>query len=70
MATIAHDPWRGASRRWLYRRGKRLMARMGLTREQADLRIAAQMPAEEKRRRADYVIDCSGDLESTRTRVN
>ncbi|MBI4165806.1 MAG: dephospho-CoA kinase [Acidobacteria bacterium] len=49
---------------------ERLMARMRLTREQAELRIAAQMPAEEKRRRADYVIDCSGDLETTRTQVN
>lgn len=48
---------------------ERLMARMGLTREQAELRIAAQMPAEEKRRRADYVIDCSGDLETTRQQV-
>ena len=49
---------------------ERLMARMRLTREQAELRIAAQMPAEEKRRRADYLIDCSGDLETTRAQVN
>ena len=48
---------------------ERLMARMRLTREQAELRIAAQMPAEEKRRRADYIIDCSGDLENTRLQV-
>jgi len=48
---------------------ERLMARMNLTREQAELRIAAQWPAEEKRRRADYVIDCSGDLETTRQQV-
>ena len=48
---------------------ERLMARMGLTREQAALRIAAQMPSEEKRRRADYIIDCSGDLEATRQQV-
>ncbi len=48
---------------------ERLMARMGLTREQAEQRVAAQMPAEEKRRRADYVIDCSGDLETTRAQV-
>ena len=48
---------------------ERLMARMRLTREQAELRIAAQMPAEEKHRRADYVIDCSGDLEQTRQQV-
>jgi dephospho-CoA kinase len=48
---------------------ERLMARMGLTREQAERRIAAQMPAEEKRRRADFLINCSGDLESTRRQV-
>lgn len=48
---------------------ERLMARLRLTREQAELRIAAQMPAEEKRRRADYVIDCSGGLETTRQQV-
>ena len=45
---------------------ERLMAKAGLAREEAERRIAAQMPAEEKRRRADYVIDCSGELELTR----
>jgi len=49
---------------------ERLMTRMGLSREQAEQRIAAQMPAEEKRRRADYVIDCSGDPEETRVQVS
>ena len=48
---------------------ERLMARMRLTREQAELRIAAQMSGEEKRRRADFIIDCSGDLETTRQQV-
>jgi len=48
---------------------ERLMAKSGLTREEAERRIAAQMPAEEKRRRADYLIDCSGSLESTREQV-
>lgn len=38
----------------------------GLTVEQARQRIAAQMPLEEKNRRADEVIDCSGSLEHTR----
>jgi dephospho-CoA kinase len=38
----------------------------GLTIEQAQQRIAAQMPLEEKRRRADVVIDCSGTLEHTK----
>jgi dephospho-CoA kinase len=43
--------------------------RRGLTIEQARQRIAAQMPVEEKRRRADDVIDCSGTLEHTRAQV-
>jgi dephospho-CoA kinase len=41
----------------------------GLSMEQARQRIAAQMPIEEKRRRADEVIDCSGTLEHTRAQV-
>jgi dephospho-CoA kinase len=38
----------------------------GLTIEQARQRIAAQMPLEEKQRRADEVVDCSGSLAQTR----
>src|SRR6202790_2188453 len=41
----------------------------GLTIEQARQRIAAQMPIEEKRQRADAVIDCSGTIERTRAQV-
>ncbi len=41
----------------------------GMTREQAERRIASQMPLEEKRRLADYEIDCSGSLEETRRQV-
>jgi dephospho-CoA kinase len=37
----------------------------GLSRENARLRIAAQMPVDEKRRLADEVIDCSGTIEDT-----
>lgn len=44
---------------------ERLLQR-GLSREQAEKRIASQMPIEEKRRLADDVIDCSGTLEETR----
>jgi len=47
----------------------RLMDKTGLSRQDALGRIASQIPAEEKRRRADYVIDCSGSLEETRTQV-
>ncbi|HKV04154.1 MAG TPA: dephospho-CoA kinase [Candidatus Acidoferrales bacterium] len=37
----------------------------GLSAEDAKLRIAAQMPMEEKRRLADHTIDCSGSIERT-----
>jgi|ERR1700735_1763607 len=37
----------------------------GMAAEDAQQRIAAQMPIEEKRRLADEVIDCSGTLEET-----
>ncbi len=48
---------------------ERLMAKAGISREEAERRIAAQWPAEEKRRRADYVIDTSGTLDETRRQV-
>jgi len=47
----------------------RLMAKTGLARQEAERRIGAQMPGDEKRRRADYVIDCSGSLEETQRQV-
>lgn len=45
---------------------KRLMHRDGLSRHQAQQRINAQMPMDEKRRRATIIIDNSGDLDDTR----
>ena len=48
---------------------ERLISKTGLSREQAERRIKAQMPTEEKRCRADYVIDCSGSIEETRQQV-
>jgi dephospho-CoA kinase len=48
---------------------ERLMARDGLSREEAGLRIAAQWPIDEKRRRADEVIDTSGTIDETNQRV-
>jgi len=48
---------------------ERLLGKSALTREQAERRIQAQMPADEKRRRADYVIDTSGSREDTRRQV-
>ncbi|MCL6548260.1 MAG: dephospho-CoA kinase [Alicyclobacillus sp.] len=47
----------------------RLMARDGLPEAEAEARIAAQMPIEEKRRLADYVIDNTGTLKHTREQV-
>lgn len=41
----------------------------GLAQEDARLRIAAQMPADEKRRMGDEVIDCSGSIEETERQV-
>jgi dephospho-CoA kinase len=48
---------------------ERLMVKTGISREAAEQRIASQMPAEEKRRRADFLVDCSGSIEETRTQV-
>jgi len=48
---------------------ERLMAKAHISRQEALQRMAFQLPAEEKRRRADYVIDCSGSLEETRAQV-
>mgnify|MGYP001820354943 FL=1 len=47
----------------------RLMARDGLSNEDALARIRAQMPIEEKKRHASIVIDNSGDLEITREKT-
>jgi dephospho-CoA kinase len=47
----------------------RLMKRNQLTREDAERRIAAQMPSDEKRKYADYEIDTTGTMEETRERV-
>ena len=48
---------------------ERLLAKTGISREEAERRIQAQMSVEEKRRRADYVIDCSGSLEESRAQA-
>jgi len=48
---------------------ERLMARDGMSREDAERRIDAQLPIEEKRRLADVVIDNSGTLEETERQV-
>ncbi|MGH9582437.1 MAG: dephospho-CoA kinase [Bryobacteraceae bacterium] len=48
---------------------ERGMKRDGLTREQVLARIAHQMPLEEKKRHAHYVIDTGGPKEATARRV-
>ncbi len=47
----------------------RLMARDGLDAAAAEARLAAQLPLEEKRAHATWLIDNSGDLASTRAQV-
>lgn len=47
----------------------RLVRARGLSREEAEHILAAQMPAEEKRRRAHLVIDNSGTLDALRARA-
>jgi len=48
---------------------ERTVARDGCTREEAERRVAAQMPIDEKKALADIVIDNSGSLEHTREQV-
>ncbi|MEJ8306959.1 dephospho-CoA kinase [Saccharibacillus sacchari] len=47
----------------------RLTSRDGLAPEQAEGRLNAQLDIEEKKRRADFVIDNSGTLENTQRQV-
>ena len=47
----------------------RLAARGGMSRSQAEARLRAQMDADRKAGASDYVIDNSGDIESTRRQV-
>lgn len=48
---------------------ERLMARDGVDRQAAQQALAAQLPIEEKRRLAQFVVDNSGGLDETRTQV-
>jgi dephospho-CoA kinase len=49
---------------------ERLMRRNQLSREEAERRIAAQMPQAEKLRYADFRIDTSGSFEDTRRQTD
>jgi dephospho-CoA kinase len=44
---------------------ERAMKRDGLSREEVEARLSRQMPLEEKRKFADYVVDTSGEKEDT-----
>lgn len=48
----------------------RLMTRDGCSKEQAQARIASQMPLEEKVAKAKVAIDNSGPVENTRIQVD
>jgi dephospho-CoA kinase len=48
---------------------ERTMARDQCTADEAERRIAAQLPIDEKREMADHIIDNSGSLEETRRQV-
>ncbi len=49
---------------------QRLMARNGLAPEQADARIASQLPQDEKRKHATWIIDNGGTLAQTQLQVD
>lgn len=48
---------------------QRLMERDGISEEAARSRIASQMPAKEKRKRADYLIETNGPMSDTINRA-
>jgi dephospho-CoA kinase len=48
----------------------RLVRGRSLTHEEAAMRIAAQMPIDEKARRADFVVDTSGSFAETERQVD
>ena len=48
---------------------ERLIAKTGFSREEAWRRIQSQMPLDEKRRRAEFQIDCSGSLDDSRAQA-
>ena len=46
------------------------MKRDNLSREEAERRISTQMPQEEKKKYADFLVDTSNDFENTRQQID
>ncbi|WNG58998.1 dephospho-CoA kinase [Archangium gephyra] len=66
-----HEAMNGVVLVWVPREVQkaRLMGRDGLDEAAAEARLAAQLPLDEKRQHATWLVDNSGDLGTTRARV-
>lgn len=71
IETGLHQAMEGVAVVWVPREVQkaRLMTRDGLSSDQAEARLAAQMPLDDKRAHATWVIDNSGAPEATRPQV-